>query len=785
MKKLFLFSVVCTLLCYTTYAQTIEFSDDFESGAGNWVLTGTWGLTNAQSYSPTNSLADSPGGNYGNNVTSFATMATGVDLSTVPSAGLTFWAIYDIEGGFDYMYVDVSIDDFVTFTNIAVFDGYGFLTPWVQYNYDLGGFCGNSNVKVRFRFETDGAAIGDGMYIDDFEITSSLVDSSPPLIVHIPLPFYEGSLGDHTITADIVDFSGVNDTLTKLYYIVDGGGIDTVDCIPPIVGDEYTFIIPQQSPGAWVEYLIYSEDNYITPNSIETDTFEYIAGNHLIYDNGVVDFLTVIEPAAGVNGVSVRVTLGNTDLAAILIRNYTDVGNPNDSIEIHVWNDSLGLPGADVITPFIVFPEATLTNTSPMTRIDLRSYSAQLSGLNGDYFIGFIVPTGKANITLTQPGLFGRSFFYDGIDWTYTPDDDYHFRAVTAAFTDIEGPFIVNNNAPVFYEGTLDAADTVIATITDMSGVQSAELIYTVDGGIEQFVNPFNITGDDYSFEIPAQTAGAMVNYWINATDSVIPVPYTSETDTFRYIAGNYIAYDNAQIDFYTEIDPGAGVEGASVRVSIGGTADLVSILIRNYYIDVITTPNDDMEIHVWDDAAGLPGADLIAPFTVSSLASSIDNSAMTPVDLRPYSATLSNLTGDIFIGFIIPVGKTAITITQPGSFGRSYVFDGIDWINDAASDYHLRAITTDILVGTEKIISDNIIAIYPNPCNSEFNFIIKGEDNEDVSIRIYDIVGKNVFYKEINSTTGTLNISHLDKGIYIARIQKGDKFYQEKLIIQ
>ncbi len=352
MKKLFLFSVVCTLFCYTTFSQTSEFFDDFESGTTNWVLTGTWGLTNAQSYSPDTSLTDSPGGDHANNVLSYSTMATGVDLSAVPSAELTFWAMYEIEAGFDYMYIDVSVDDFVSFTNVAVFDGTNM--AWAQYNYDLGGFCGNNNVKVRFRFETDGGYVMDGMYIDDLEITSFMIDGSPPLIVHNPLPFYEGSLGDHIITADIVDFSGVNDSLTKLYYFVDGGAMDSVYCIPPTVGDEYTFVIPQQSPGAWVEYLIYSEDIYTTPNSIETDVFEYIAGNHLIYDNGVVDFLTVIEPAAGVHGVSVRVTLGNTDLAAILIRNYTDVGNPNDSIEIHVWNDSLGLPGADVITPFIM-----------------------------------------------------------------------------------------------------------------------------------------------------------------------------------------------------------------------------------------------------------------------------------------------------------------------------------------------------------------------------------------------------------------------------------------------
>ena len=35
------------------------FFDDFESGLGSW--TGTWGLTEESSHSPTHSLTDSPG----------------------------------------------------------------------------------------------------------------------------------------------------------------------------------------------------------------------------------------------------------------------------------------------------------------------------------------------------------------------------------------------------------------------------------------------------------------------------------------------------------------------------------------------------------------------------------------------------------------------------------------------------------------------------------------------------------------------------------------------------
>ncbi|MEZ4935353.1 MAG: hypothetical protein R2788_24870 [Saprospiraceae bacterium] len=80
-------------------------------------------------------------------------MANGIDLSAAIDATLSFWAIYDIEGGnFDYCYVEASGNGGSTWVNVATFLGEGQLSPWTQYSYSLGGFVGNSDVKIRFRF---------------------------------------------------------------------------------------------------------------------------------------------------------------------------------------------------------------------------------------------------------------------------------------------------------------------------------------------------------------------------------------------------------------------------------------------------------------------------------------------------------------------------------------------------------------------------------------------------------------------------------------------------------
>ncbi len=415
-----------------TITQPPLFFDDFESGVGNWVLEGTWGLTDLQSHSPTHSLTESPAGNYGSNLEINAIMANGVDLSTALDATVSFWARYNIEQGFDYMYVDATSDD-NTWVRLATFDGEGFNT-WEQYSFSLGGLVGNPDVKVRFHFSSDGSYEVDGMYIDDFMITSSDVDNSPPLIVHTGPVFYEGTLGNFVVDAEITDISGIESAL--VLYTLDGGSINSLTP-DSTFGSMYYFTIPMQSAGVNVDYWITAIDS---ASNIDTmGVYQYSAGNQLIYDNGVVSFYIIFNANQG-SSVRMSIPTGKqADLTTLLIRNYTDVNNQNDSMLVHVWVDNNGSPGSDLITPFMVYPEATLMNTSPMTRVDLRPYAAQLSGLTGDLFIGFTVPAGSVNgvrITETSPGLFGRSFAFNGTAWA--PDGaDFHMRAVIGDTTTV------------------------------------------------------------------------------------------------------------------------------------------------------------------------------------------------------------------------------------------------------------------------------------------------------------------------------------------------------------
>jgi len=433
MKKITIFSLAITFvmaMSFQTIGQTIEFEDDFENGSANWEVTGTWGLTDSYSHSPTHSMTDSPDGDYPANQDTYCTMANGIDLSdpTILSASVSFWAIYDIETSidFDWVKVQASDDDFATIAELGIFNGEGNLDPWIEYSYSLGAFIGSNDVKVRFYFHSDGGYEVDGIYFDDFMITSSDIDNAPPYIGYDnPPTFYEGSLDDYIFMAQLIDASGIESA--KVNYQVEGGDWLSADGVI-VNGDVYQFTIPSQPAGDMVIFNVEAVDGSSNSNTAITDDYKYISGDYIYYDDPEVTFYTTMLSG---DGAAVVFSIENqTQIVTGLIRNYQDQSNPpNKNFMFHVWEAGSNGPGNDLITPFEVVPAATPENPNPMTVVDLRDYASELSMLPGDVFIGITIPEDTVKITMTDP-VANRSFTLVSGAWEPAAYD-FHFRLIT------------------------------------------------------------------------------------------------------------------------------------------------------------------------------------------------------------------------------------------------------------------------------------------------------------------------------------------------------------------
>lgn len=164
---------------------TLQYSEDASSTA-NW--TGNWSTTGQQFVSPSTSFTDSPNGNYQNNSSRTYEFNQDIDLTNATAAGVSFYAMWDIEANYDYCQFQVSTDggnswigQCGNYTTEGT-DANGSVQPdgepvyegtqssWVQEEVSLSDYLGQT-LRVRFIMEADGGVREDGFYFDDFQVS--------------------------------------------------------------------------------------------------------------------------------------------------------------------------------------------------------------------------------------------------------------------------------------------------------------------------------------------------------------------------------------------------------------------------------------------------------------------------------------------------------------------------------------------------------------------------------------------------------------------------------------
>ena len=162
--------------------------DNWTADNGN---NGSWGVSEEVFYTAPSSITDSPGGAYASNTVSDLTSEFIGTEPGMTDLRLSFFARWDIENDYDYVQVEISVEDaaFVPlcgkYTNTGVssqgqaggeplYDGTRL--DWVREEIDLSPYL-NPNTseifRLRFLFFSDNFQEGDGFYFDELEITSN------------------------------------------------------------------------------------------------------------------------------------------------------------------------------------------------------------------------------------------------------------------------------------------------------------------------------------------------------------------------------------------------------------------------------------------------------------------------------------------------------------------------------------------------------------------------------------------------------------------------------------
>lgn len=169
----------------TVGATQIIFQDNAENGTSNWTKSGTgkqWDTTYISSWTGNKSFADSRWGNSSNNTNNQFTLNQTINLSGKINPRLEFAIKYATEPDYDYARIQISTNGGSSWVNLSgrytkTFSGQPSYIGFMYWRYEqinLSPYIGQTNLKFRFTYYTDGGVPGDGIYIDDFRIVDYL-----------------------------------------------------------------------------------------------------------------------------------------------------------------------------------------------------------------------------------------------------------------------------------------------------------------------------------------------------------------------------------------------------------------------------------------------------------------------------------------------------------------------------------------------------------------------------------------------------------------------------------
>ncbi len=367
-------------------------------------------------------------------------------------------------------------------------------------------------------------------------------DNTPPEIVHAPLSSSADAAGPWTIGATITDNIGVDPASVQLTFNMNGGS-NTVVSMTNVAGDWYEGqITGPASLGDMVNYFITARDVAALPNSGRSpvtgyhsfEIVDYYAWDFEGDDGGfAVDGPDWEwgEPTYGPGGAYSGANVWATKLGA----SYSSSSN-----------SMLDLPAVTVPTSQ---PNAVLTwwqwyyteNNYDGANVKISTdggatwsilqpdigYVGTASGGNAG-IAGEPCFTGNAHqswekVTVDLTPYVGQAVmirFHFGSDSSVNYAGWYIDDVAIMGVADTEGPVFLSTEVPA---STFDTVGpyTVTSTIVDaLSGVASATMYYSVDEGATWNDVPMAMTtGDDWAADIPGQSSGTRVRFYLAAED--------------------------------------------------------------------------------------------------------------------------------------------------------------------------------------------------------------------------------------------------------------------------
>jgi hypothetical protein len=76
-------------------------------------------------------------------------------------------------------------------------------------------------------------------------------------------------------------------------------------------------------------------------------------------------------------------------------------------------------------------------------------------------------------------------------------------------------------------------------------------------------------------------------------------------------------------------------------------------------------------------------------------------------------------------------------------------------------------------------------LKLFPNPAQNTVRFEIPDKNERIEQVEIYDLNGRMVQAQNLNSLQAAIDVSGLQRGVYLVKARTADGVYSQKLVLQ
>ncbi|MCB2197363.1 MAG: endonuclease [Bacteroidetes bacterium] len=628
---------------------------------------------------------------------------------------------------------------------------------------DLTSYCGNT-VYIAYKYSGGDPSLTTTMQIDDIVITGTQTMNVAPEISEIEnLPISPTEGDDVTVSAKITDSDGTIATAEIKWGTTAGSYTNTVSMTENV--DDYSGIIPSQSGGTIVFYVIEAtDDDDASTRSSEKEFSFNTPGNSVPEITNIV--LTPENPESD-DEIVVSATItdsdGTVDTAFVKWRTGTDdyIKAPMTRLDNDLFQGLIPAQPEGTNVYFLIY---TTDNDGGSTQTTEQSY-----------VVNIIPEISNINITPTNPESTENVTVSANIE-----DNDGTIDVAQIKWGTFSGSYTnteTMTNSKGSYSGIIPAQSdnatiyfVVYAEDNNGAAIESSEQSYTVD---DPNVLP-EITNIVIDPADPESTEDVRVSATIIDSDGRV------ETATLKWgtSAGNY----TTNISMSGTGDSYLG----TIPAQADGT-EVFFVIVAEDDESATTTSNE--QSYIIDDQVN--EAPVISEVTY-------DPTNPTPTDNVVVSCVAEDNDGSVASVLLQwKMGSSAYTDVNMNLSGGKYYGQILPQSNGTTIDFKIIAEDNEGLQGTYEgsyqvseangigDMSEENIRVYPNPAK-EFVTVQIDNYNQQLELIIYDVIGSQVYREQVDfNDRHKIYIEDLESGLYFISFAIDKTLVTKKILLK